>query len=215
MTNKVPSSPYPSICCLLFSNRPSLKRAGYKFDCRRFAGGNLFVSGQSRGSGFGRLFLQRREQPLLHDNAEIRLHIAKCEPHSQRRMGVDNSCLGLEVFVRLENLHQDRSFRTKWSGCVHIAPVQTQFLNGRGDACTGRTFGCDLSGGHERKPQSAALLVHAVRQSWDGPSTVNQNRKECVKWPVSVPCTLPYNPSCPPLKDVGSVQRGIHGKRPT
>src|ERR1035438_2388285 len=93
---------------------------GVKFHGSRFTGGGLCRSGQSRRSRFGSIVLQSREQPLLHDNAEIGFYIAKCEPHSQCRMGVDNGRFCLEVLVRLENLHQDRSFRTKRSGCVQI-----------------------------------------------------------------------------------------------
>jgi hypothetical protein len=136
--------------------------------------------GQSRRSHRSRcgfLVLQRRDQPLLHDHAEIGFHIAKCEPHSPCRMGIDDGCFSLEILVRLENLHRDRSFRTKWSGFVNLAPVQAQFLNTRCDACTGRTFGCDLGGGHERKPQSAALLVHCAGSGCSGISQVNQSRK--------------------------------------
>ena len=42
---------------------------------------------------------------------------------SQRRMGVHNGCPRLEVFVSLENLHQDGCLWAERRGCVHVASV--------------------------------------------------------------------------------------------
>jgi hypothetical protein len=73
ITTEVPSNPYPISLNL---------EGGVKFYCRQFTGRGLCRSGHSHGSWFRFLFLQRRKQPLLHDNAAIGFHITKGEPHS-------------------------------------------------------------------------------------------------------------------------------------
>jgi hypothetical protein len=72
--------------------------------------------------------MQRGQQPSLHNRAAVNFHVAKCEPHAQRRMDVNYRRLGLEVFVRLKNLHQHGCFWIKRRSRVYVAAVKTQFL---------------------------------------------------------------------------------------
>jgi len=108
------------------------------------------------------LVMQRGENPLLQNASAIRIDLAKRQAHTQGWFDMRHHSLSLEVLTGVENLHQDGNPDRERCKHLQITPVQAEFRGANRDSCVGRTFRCDLGGGAECKPKSAAVLAHRL-----------------------------------------------------
>jgi hypothetical protein len=107
--------------------------------------------------------VQGGENPFLENGTAVGIHLAKGEAHALGGFCVGYRGFGFEVLVGMENFYENGGLHGERGRSLGVTAEEAEFSDAGGKAGGGRIFRGDFCGSVERKPETAAVLVHSLR----------------------------------------------------